>query len=91
MCNAPLQHVLGSLGTAVRYYTDYYSDYTSAVRETYTSAVQCNLCGQRGAAYLLPRLEHLRRVSDATAPAAAAEAGSAPVPRTLLKEKEHFG
>ena len=68
-----------------------YSDYTSAVRETYTSAVQCNLCGQRGAAYLLPRLEHLRRVSDATAPAAAAEAGSAPVPRTLLKEKEHFG
>ena len=74
------------------YYTDYYSDYTdyySAVREAFTAV--CNLCGQRGAAYLLPRLEHLRRVSDATAPAVAAEAGSAPVPRTLLKEKEHFG
>ena len=41
------------------YYTDYYSDYYSAVREAFTAV--CNLCGQRGAAYLLPRLEHLRR------------------------------
>ena len=31
----------------------------SAVREAFTAV--CNLCGQRGAAYLLPRLEHLRR------------------------------
>ena len=67
-------HVITTLITTVITY--------SAVREAFTAV--CNLCGQRGAAYLLPRLEHLRRVSDATAPAAAAEAGSVPAPKAAM-------